>query len=188
MTDTTAFGQAGIENGAFGVAQAQVARVEFVIDSHRVTGEFRYGGPRRRLVDILNALDAGYATIYGGSLSSSQRPDDEVEQFEIAQVRREAILYAVPVGDIPPPGSSVESVRKVPVPTCIALPGYDITGNCFHAPEADPTVVPMLAGRNFVPMTEAVITPTLKGKATRQDLVIVNLARVLVYALGSRGN
>src|SRR5574341_140722 len=111
MTYTPAFGQAKADDDTFAVARPQVARVELVIDSHRITGDLRYGGPPRRLVDILNALDGGYATVFAGSMASSQRPDEDVQEFDIAQVRRDAILFAVPLGDTPAPGSSGEAVR-----------------------------------------------------------------------------
>ena len=87
MTYSPTFGQTGADNEAFGIApQAQVVKVQFVIDSHRVTGDLRYGGPPRRLVDLLNALDSGYATIFDGFLDSPLRPDDEMKRS--AGIRR----------------------------------------------------------------------------------------------------
>lgn len=176
------------EIGAFPAGQAQVLKVQLVIDGHRLTGEFHYTGVMRRLVDYLNALDSGYATIVNGSIGSAQRFDDEGKRFDVAQVRRDAILFAVPLNDTPPAGSSPETVLKVPVPTTLGLPGYDITGNTFHAPQADPVGAPVLAGRNFIAMTEAVVRPTFKAKIQREDLVVVNLARVLVYAPNPHGS
>jgi hypothetical protein len=188
MTYSPTFGQTGAGNETLGITpQAQVAKVQFVIDSHRVTGDLRYGGPPRRLVDLLNALDGGYATIFDGFLDSPLRPDDEMKHFDVAQVRRDAIIYAIPLSGAPAPGSHDESVRKVPARTCLALPAYDITGYCFHVPDADPASVSMLSGRNFVPVTEAAIRPAFQAETVREDIVVVNLARVLVYAPDSTG-
>lgn len=187
MTYTQAFEQTGTESAAFGADHAQVMKVEFVIDSHRVTGELRYGGPPRRLVDLLNALDAGYATIYSGSMGSAQKSDEQMKHFDIAQVRRDAILYAVPLSDTPRGGYG-EVVPKVPAETSLALPGYQLTGNCYHVPNVDPTTIAMLSGKSFIPMTDVVIKPATKAKAAREAIIVVNLARVLVYAPASRAD
>lgn len=182
MTYTGAYEQTGTQSLGFAADQIQVVKVQFVIDSHRITGDFRYGGPPRRLVDLLNALDGGYATLFNGALGSAQKADEDMKDFEVAQVRRDAILYAIPLSATPAAGSYAEAVRKIPVPTTLGLPGYDITGNCYHAPEADPIMAPVLSSRSFIPMTDAVIRPTFKAKIGREELVVVNLARVLVYA------
>lgn len=181
MTYTTAFDQTATESGSFGADQAQVMKVEFVIDSHRVNGEMRYGGPPRRLVDLLNGLDAGYTTIYNGSMGTVQRSDEQMKHFDLAQVRRDAILYAIPLSDTPRSGYG-EIVPKVPVETSLALPGYQLTGNCYHVPNVDPSTIAMLSGRSFIPMTDVVIKPATRAKAAREEIIVVNLARVLVYA------
>jgi len=76
----------------------------------------------------------------------------------------------------------MEAVHKVPVPACIALPGYDVTGNIYLVPDADPATVPVLGSKHFVPMTDVVITPVHGAQPSRERLVIVNLARALAYA------
>lgn len=187
MTYTTAFEQTTTDNGPFGADQAQVMKVEFVIDSHRVTGEMRYGGPPRRLVDLLNAIDGGYTTIFSGSMGGAQKSDEQMKHFDIAQVRRDAILYAIPLTDTPRGGYG-EIVPKVPVETSLALPGYLLRGNCYHVPNVDPTTIAMLSGKSFIPVTDVVIQPAAKGKAAREQIIVVNLARVLVYAPASRSS
>lgn len=186
MTYPTAPEQTANQIDGFGAQHVQVMKAAFVIDSHRVTGELRYGGPPRRLVDILNAIDGGYTTIFDGEMGSSQRSDEEMKQFAMAQIRRDAILYAIPLTDTPRGGYG-EVVPKVPNLTSIAVPGYQIIGNCYHVPNVDPADVATLSGRGFIPMTDVVIKPATKGKAAREDIIVVNLARVLVYAPSPRG-
>lgn len=146
----------------------------------------RYSGPPRRLVDLLNAIDVGYVQVFDGCVDNPAREAAGASHFEVAQVRKDAILCAVPRDDGPAPGTPMEAVHKVPVPACVALPGYDVTGNFYLVPDADPAMVPVLGSKHFVPMTDVVITPLHQGPPARERLVIVNLARALAYAPNPR--
>ncbi len=180
MTYSTTFGQSAAE--ADSGPQQQVLEVEFVLDSHHVTGELRYGGPPRRLVDILNSIDTGYISIYAGAVANAVRKGTAASDFRIAQVKRDAILIAIPRTENTTPGGSMESVRKVPIRSTFALPGYQLSGNMFLVPDADPVITPILASRHFIPLTDAEITPAHKGPQSRERLVVVNLACTLLYA------
>lgn len=138
MTDSATFAAPTPAPDAFGAApSAQRVKVEFVTDSHRVFGELRYLGPPRRLVDTLNSIDSGYITVYDGHVDNSIHPD-RARRFEVAQIRRDAIMLAIPCDLGAHHGTTMEAVHKVPVHATIILPGYEITGKAFLLPEADP--------------------------------------------------
>jgi hypothetical protein len=159
----------------------QVVPVEFVIDSHRINAEIRHPGAPRRLVDYLNAVDGPRINLYNCAVGQS---DDKqsVGQYEDAQLFRNAIIIAIPRGNITFTATSLEVVHKRPVPTVLVVPGYDVKGNLYMVPEIDPRNTPLIGGHQFVPMTDATITPAGNPEGAWQEpLVIVNMARTLVY-------
>jgi len=75
----------------------------------------------------------------------------------------------------------------VPVPATIVIPGFDITGNIFLLPEADPAQAPVLSSRHFVPITDATITAAHgRDHSWHEPIVVVNLGRTLLYAPDAR--
>ena len=185
MTHRAVFEPQGPEVDAFADARTVHAlKVEFVMDSHTVFGELRHSGPPRRLVDSLNYIDTGYATVYDGLVDNGN--PGGARHFEVAQVKRDAIIIAIPRVLTTGAGSASEAVRKAPVPATIVLPGYEVSGNIYLLPEADAAMTPILSSRHFVPLTDAVITPSATGMMTEEPLVIVNLARALFYAPNTR--
>ena len=142
-------------------------------------------GPPRRLVDTLNSIDSGYITVYGGHVDNAIHPDRAC-RFEVAQIRRDAIMLAIPCDPGTHHGTTMEAVHKAPVPATIVLPGYEVSGNIYLLPEADAAMTPILSSRHFVPLTDAAITPSDTGMMTEEPLVIVNLARALFYAPNTR--
>ena len=164
-------------------AQQQGTVVELVMDSHSVVGVIPHRGAPRRLVDVLNTIDGGFMVIHDGELRDPFHPDEPPRAFAAAQVHRDAILFAVPRGGTDFAGSPMEAVAKAAVPATLVLPGFDITGNVFLVPGADPITTPLLANRHFIPMTDATVAASHgRGLVWQEPLVIVNLTRALLYA------
>jgi len=182
MTYSPTFGNTATQADPFAHTEVHVLKVEFIMASHRVSGELRYGGPPRRVVDMLNAIDTGYIMIYDGVVDNAARPGEGARTFDAAQVRRDAIMLAIPRSDATLTDGSFESVKKLPIQATYVVPGYDISGNMHLVAEADPVTTPILSTRHFVPITDATVTPAHDGASFKEEIVIVNLACALFYA------
>ena len=75
--------------------QLGVIDTELVLDTRLVTGEIRYTGVTRRLVDILNALEGGYLTMHAGTLRNAVGRSLE---FDVIQIARSSILLCPTTG------------------------------------------------------------------------------------------
>ncbi len=160
----------------------QVVPVEFVIDSHRFTADIQHPGTPRRLVDYLNSVDGPRIGIYNGSFGDGHS-DTAASRFQLGQIYRDAILIAIPRGNTTFTARSMEVVPKRPIPAMLVLPGYDVAGNIYMVPEIDPANTPLIGNRNFMPLTDALITPAAApDRAWREPLIVVNIARTLFYA------
>jgi len=82
---------------AAGLDAVTRARVELVLDSHRITGALHYSGPPRRLVDVLNAMDGPYLPLYTVEIEGLFGAEHALERFEVVHLVRDAVLFAVPV-------------------------------------------------------------------------------------------
>lgn len=163
--------------------QQQIARAELLLDTHRVTGIIEQSGPPRRLVDVLNTLDGPIATMRDALVEDLAGRGEEPRRCDLVQVKREAILLAIPVIQGPPPSGSPEAVQKRPIAATLLLPGLEVTGHVYLPQEADPRAVPLLGKANFVPVTHAEVTHITFGDIRRREpLVVVNLGRAQLYA------
>lgn len=79
------------------------------------------------------------------------------------------------------PRRAMEAVAKAPFAATIVLPGYDVSGNVYLLPDADPGKAPMLANRHFIPVTDATITTAGSSSSWSERIMVVNLARSLFY-------
>lgn len=188
MTHSPTFGNAAAQADPFAPTEVHALKVEFIMDSHRVSGELRYGGPPRRVVDMLNAIDTGYIMIYDGVVENGARPGEGTRKFEVAQVRRDAILLAIPRSNATVRDSSFELVKKVPIPATYVVAGYEISGNMHMVADADPVGTPVLSTRHFTPVTDAVVTPAHDCPSFKEEVVILNLACALFYAPHVKNN
>ena len=167
---------------AAGLDAVTRARVELVLDSHRITGALHYSGPPRRLVDVLNAMDGPYLPLYTVEIEGLFGAEHALERFEVVHLVRDAVLFAVPRDDRRPSPDSSEVVHKVPVPALILLPGFALRGNAHLVPDLDPRSVSMLGHRHFIPMTDVTaVSPRSDGPTWREPLLLVNLARAQLY-------
>jgi hypothetical protein len=157
---------------------------ELVLDSYRVTGRIQHeGAPRRRLVDILNAVDRCFLVVNQCEVDDPMRPERQLRRFSVMHVERNGILLAVPREGSTAPSLPHNVVTKIQVRATIVLSGLEVSGIVHLSPDDDPNRVPLLAGDHFIPMTDATVVPAKRrAKAWREPLVVVNLARALAYA------
>jgi len=156
-------------------------RVEIVMDSYRVNGELFAPGVPRRLVDLMNSNDLAYFVMNTGSLDDPFNPDVAPKSFDLIQLDRGGILFAMPRGEVHPP-DPFEVVRKKRVPSTIVLPGFEITGNLHLMPDADPKLVPIISDHHFVPLTDvAVVADKGRPQVWSESLLIVNMTRAVFY-------
>jgi hypothetical protein len=155
--------------------------VEIVMESYRVKGELFAPGVPRRLVDILNSNDLSYFVMHTGSLDDPFNPNSESVDFDVIQLDRSGIFFAIPRGEVRAP-DPFEVVRKKKVPSTVVLPGFRLTGNLHLMPDADPAMVPIVSDHHYIPFTDTTIV-TNKGRTEvwEEPLVIVNMNRVLFY-------
>lgn len=162
-----------------------VSRVELILDNFRVTGDIKQAGVPRRLVDLMNNADIEFFVMNESEIDDPFRPEEAPRKLGNMEIVRESILFAVPRGgDAPEHGDSFETVRKVPVPATIVIPGFEVRGNAHFIPDVKPEDVPVMQNRHFIPITEARIAAS--GGRTRsweEPVAIVNLMQALVFAI-----
>jgi hypothetical protein len=160
----------------------QVVPVEFITDSHRINAEIRHPGAPRRLVDYLNAVDGPRINIHNCRIGRETGPE-AAGRYPLAQIFRNAILIAIPRGNTHFTARSLDLVPKRPVPATLVVPGYDVSGNIYMVPQIDPQDTPLIGNHHFLPMTEVTVTPAdPRYPAWQEELLIVNMARTLLYA------
>jgi hypothetical protein len=159
-----------------------LVRAELWLETHRVTGIIDQSGRPRRLVDTLNAIDSPFVLLRDATVESLANPNEGERRFHLLHLKREAILLAFPLTNLPrSPGAEVTAKKSVPA--TLMLPGLEVSGHVHLPPEIDPTAVRMLSKDSFLPITDAEVTQiTHAGGSRREPLVVVNLGRALLYA------
>jgi hypothetical protein len=162
-----------------------VSRVELILDNFRLTGNIRQAGVPRRLVDLMNNSDIEFFVMNDCRIDDPFRPEDPPRKLKSVEIFRESILFALPRGgDAPEHGDAFETVRKVPVPTTIVIPGFEVRGNAHFIPDVKPEDVPMMQNRHFVPLTDACISASGGRTATwNEPVAVVNLMQALLFAI-----
>lgn len=161
----------------------QSSRVELVLDTYRVSGELAYTGGPRRLVDILNNAGQAFVLLREATVDDPLRSDDTPRRFEVVQVHLSTVLFAVPHGAAIQTKDPLEAVRKTPVLSTIAMPGFEISGNVHLLPELKPENAQMLGARHYIPVTDAqIVSAVTRETIWRPQMVVVNLARAVLFA------
>jgi len=164
-----------------------LARVELLLDTHRITGVLDQTGAPRRLVDVLNSRDSPAAIVRDASVESLADPGQQPPRFDIAHVKKGMILLAIPIPNAAPSRDSLEAVKKRPTAATLILPGIEVTGDVHLPPGADPDTIRLLDSPDFLVVTDAEVAQSASGLSlTRRPLVVVNLGRVLLYAPAPR--
>jgi hypothetical protein len=158
--------------------------LEIVMDSHRVIGNIRTGAPRR-LIDILNALTDEFFIIHNAYVDD---PFDDADvpprRFDILQVRRKAVLFAIPRNGFDPVDAEFEKVAKDYVPSTIVLPGFEVRGDLHVLHGSDPAHVPLPTHRHFIAVSEAVVRCSHGRPMTwREKVIFVNVERNLLFGV-----
>jgi hypothetical protein len=163
--------------------QTNFSRVVLLLETHRLTGRLDRADGSRRLVDILNTMDASTVILRDVSVEKLAEPEVAPLTFDIAHVKCSAILLAIPDPETSPPSGGREAVQKSASRATLLLPGVEVSGNVYFAPEVNPQSVPVLGRRDFLPVTDAEIAQVaFVFRRWREPLAVVNLARALVYA------
>jgi hypothetical protein len=151
------------------------------MESYRINGELYAPGIPRRLVDILNSNDLAYFIMHTGDLDDPFDPAAPADHFDVIQLDRSGILFAIPRGEVHKP-DPFEVVAKRRVPSTVVLPGFRLTGDLHLMPQADPALIPIVSDHHYVPFTDCTIAVD-KGRddSWHEPLVIVNMNRVLFY-------
>jgi hypothetical protein len=167
--------------------KATDVRVEIVMDSFRVNGELFAPGVPRRLVDMLNSNDLAYYTMFSGTLDDPLNPETPARSFDVIQLDRSGILFAIPRGEVHKP-DPFEVVRKKRVPSTVVLPGYEVTGDLHLMPDANPKLVPIVSDHHFVPFTDVTVRAD-KGRSQqwKEPLLVINMTRALFYGTSADG-
>jgi hypothetical protein len=168
------------------VEQTNFSRVELLLETHRVTGRIDRQGAPRRLVDVLNTTDSPTIVLRDVRVEKLAEPEIAPLSFDMAHVKCSAILLAIPDPEASPPSGGLEAVPKAASRATLLLPGVEVSGEVYFAPSIDPRSVPLLGRHDFLPVTDAEIAQVAFAfRRWREQLVVVNLARALVYAPAS---
>ena len=156
------------------------------MDTYRVTGWLVFAGGARRLVDILNSVDVNYFVVKDGQIDDPWTEADTPQRFIAIQVHLDNILIAIPRGAGVQQSDQFEAVQKVPHPSVIAMPNYEVSGSVHLVPEISPETAQMLA-RHFTPVADTQITAAPnKSVRWQEPLVVVNPARAVLFASRAR--
>jgi hypothetical protein len=156
-------------------------QVEIVMDSYRVNGELHAPGIPRRLVDVLNSSDLAYFTMNSGTLDDPFNENLERQSFDLIQLDRDGILFAMPRGEVHKP-DPFEVVRKKKIPATLVVPGYEIRGDLHLMPDADPALVTIISDHHFVPLTNAMVFADRgRDQEWHEQLLIINMTRALFF-------
>ncbi len=159
--------------------QHAVIDCELLLDGRWVTGEIRYSGVGRRLVDILNALESGYLTLHKGTLRDRS---GSCLEFDLMQIARNSILLAYAHQGSASRIHPGEVIKKHPRLVTVIMPGCQVSGYFHLALGVDPSVVTASVSNRFVALTDVTVTALDSDTATRfESLALLNTAHAQAY-------
>jgi hypothetical protein len=162
-------------------------QAELITERFCLLGRLDLPSGQARLVDLLNFRGEPIIVLHDVEAKRLEPVSDKVLNWPAVQVRREAIVLAIPHERRPPgsePERPLEYVAKVPHRVSFLLPGFAVVGTFHLAREADINVASPIRGSDFVPLTDAQAVylpdPTLVWTAS---VIIVNVAKAEVCCL-----
>jgi hypothetical protein len=165
----------------------ELFQAELITERFCLLGRLDVAPGHARLVDLLNLRAEPVVVLHDVEAKRLESGSDKVLSWPAAQVRREAIVLAIPHERRAPasePERPLEYVAKVPHRVSFLLPGFAVVGNFHLAREADIDVASPIRGSDFVPLTEAEAVylpdPALVWRAA---VIIVNVAKAEVCCL-----
>ncbi len=156
-------------------------QAELFTNSAHMVGRLNMPPGHGRLVDLLNFRSEPFVVLYDVEAKRLDTGSDKVFAWPMAQIRREAILLAIPHEQRSSAGEGqrpMEYVAKDPHRFSFLLANFAVVGDLHLARGVDISTVRPLSGSDFVPLTNAEATylpdPTL---AWRADVIVVNAAK-----------
>jgi hypothetical protein len=160
------------------------SRVEFLTDGFQMVGSLELHRAGARLVDFLNFGGEAVLLLHDAEVRALERETDGSAHLPIAQVRREAIILAIPSEDhLSAAGAQrpMEYVDKEPHRVSFVFPTFAATGDLHLAKQVDINAASPIRGSDFVPLTNAeaiyLPRPTLVWRA---PIILVNVAKAEV--------
>lgn len=164
-------------------------QAELITEGFCMLGRLDLPSTQGRLVDLLNFRGEPVIMLHDVEARRLGSESDKVLNWPMAQIRREAIILAIPhehhssAAEVEPP---LEYVVKVPHRVSFLLPAFTVAGHIHLAKEADINAASPIRGSDFVPLTDAeaiyLPDPTLVWKAA---VIGVNVAKAELCCLGS---
>jgi hypothetical protein len=165
----------------------ELSQAELITERFCMLGRLDSAPGQARLVDVLNLRAEPVIVLRDVEAKRLGAESANVLNWPAAQVRREAIVLAIPHERRLPasePERQLEYVAKVPHRVSFLLPGFAVVGNFHLAREANIDIASPIRGSDFVPLTEAEAVylpdPTLVWRAA---VIIVNVAKAEVCCL-----
>jgi hypothetical protein len=165
----------------------ELFQAELITERFCMLGRLDLAPGQARLVDLLNLRAEPVIVLHDVEAKRLAPRSDKVFNWPVAQVRREAIILAIPHDRRLPASQTerpLEYVAKVPHRVSFLLPAFAVVGSFHLAKEADIDVASPIRGSGFVPLTDAEAVylpdPTLVWRAA---VIIVNAAKAEVCCL-----
>jgi hypothetical protein len=161
-------------------------QAELITEGFRMVGRLDLPPAQPRLVDFLNFRDEPFIVLHNVEARKLEAEPGKVFNWPMVQIRREAILLAVPCEQRLPaaePQRPLEYVAKEPHRVSFLLPDFTVAGDLHLAREADIGAASPMRGSGFVPLTDAEATylpdPALVWK---EPVIVVNVAKAEVFS------
>lgn len=172
---------------------AESARVlvqaELITEGFCMVGRLDLPPTQARLVDFLNFRSEPAIVLHDVEARSLGPKSDRAFNCPMAQIRREAIILAIPhehrlpAAEVQPP---LEYVVKKPHRISFLLPAFAVVGDLHLAKDVDINAARPIGGSGFVALTDAEATylpdPTLVWRAA---VIIVNVPKAQVCCLSA---
>ncbi|KPJ50577.1 MAG: hypothetical protein AMJ38_01635 [Dehalococcoidia bacterium DG_22] len=159
-------------------------RLELITDGFHMVGSMELHRAGGRLVDFLNFSGEPVLVLHDAEVKALERESDKASHWPMAQIRREAIILAIPREDRPQAAEMqqpLEYAPREPRRVSFILPAFAVVGDLHLAKEVDINAASPIRGSDFVPLTDAEATylphPTLVWRAA---VIVVNVAKAEV--------
>jgi len=164
----------------------ELFQAELITDGFCMVGWLELPPVRARLVDLLNFRDEPVIVLHDIELRKLGSESGKVFKWPMAQIRREAIVLAIPHERRAPPAEGqprLEHVDKEPHRVSFLLPSFTVVGDLHLAREANIGAASPMRGSGFVPLTDAeaiyLPDPTLVWKV---PVMVVNAAKAEAFS------
>jgi hypothetical protein len=162
-------------------------RAELITEGFCMVGRLDLPTAHRRLVDLLNFHTEPVIVLHDIEARGLGSESDKVFNWPMAQIRREAIILAIPHEHRLPASEGrhrLEYVAKEPHRASFLLPAFAVVGDLHLAKGVEINVARPMSASDFAPLSDAEAIylphPTLVWRAA---VIIVNVAKAEVSSL-----